>query len=121
MSEDVMKNCCDCMYSVLPKHRFPCSDCNEHSEFKEVKMLSKSEADGVKPHEPDNVNHPKHYEGKFECIDAMVECFGVDAVADFCLGNAFKYLWRCMKKHDEPTEDIKKAHWYLSKWIELEK
>ena len=31
-----------------------------------------------------NVNHPTHYnEGKIECIDAMVEAFGKEAVQDF--------------------------------------
>jgi hypothetical protein len=68
----------------------------------------------------DSVNHPAHYEGKIECIDAMVECFGVDAVADYSLCNAFKYLWRCMKKHDDPKEDVMKARWYLDKFLELE-
>ncbi len=66
----------------------------------------------------DNVNHPKHYEtGKFECIDVMVETQGVDAVKDFCICNAFKYLYR--HKNKNGVEDIKKANWYLKKYIEL--
>lgn len=36
-----------------------------------------------------------------------------------CLCNAFKYLWRCKKKHETPIEDIKKAVWYLDKYLEL--
>lgn len=68
----------------------------------------------------DNVNHPAHYEGKIECIDAMVECFGPDAVADYCRCNAFKYIWRSDKKHETPIEDIQKARWYLDKYLELE-
>lgn len=69
----------------------------------------------------DNVNHPQHYEtGKYECIDVMVEAIGKDATADFCLCNAFKYIYRCKKKHESPMEDVEKAQWYLNKYIELE-
>lgn len=67
----------------------------------------------------DNVNHPKHYEtGKFECIDVMVETQGVDAVKSFCLCNAFKYIYRTRRKNG--IEDVKKAFWYLEKYVELE-
>ncbi len=68
----------------------------------------------------DNVNHPAHYEtGKFECIDVMVETQGEAAVQNFCLCNAFKYIYRCNTKHASPIEDIKKAIWYLNKYLEL--
>lgn len=67
----------------------------------------------------DNVNHPKHYEtGKFECIDVMVETQGVEAVMNFCLCNAFKYIYRTRRKNG--LEDVKKAIWYLTKYVELE-
>lgn len=66
----------------------------------------------------DMVNHPPHYEGNIECIDAMVESQGVEAVKDFCVCNAFKYIWRHRKKNK--LEDIKKAKWYIDKFIELE-
>lgn len=67
----------------------------------------------------DNVNHPQHYTGSIECIDAMLQQFGKEQVKSFCLLNAFKYLFRCNKKHDTPIEDIKKAIWYLNKYIEI--
>ena len=67
----------------------------------------------------DMVNHPSHYDtGKFECIDVMLETQGVEAVKDFCLCNAFKYLYRCKRKNG--LEDIKKAIWYFNKLVELE-
>lgn len=70
---------------------------------------------------PDNINHPPHYEsGRFECIDVMCEIFGEDAVKSFCLCNSFKYLYRCMHKHDSPLEDIDKAIWYLNKYKSLD-
>ena len=68
----------------------------------------------------DLVNHPEHYEtGKFECIDVMEEALGKDVVKGFCLGNAFKYLYRCKHKGKE-LEDIKKAIWYLNRLVEGE-
>lgn len=72
-------------------------------------------------YEPDTVNHPSHYEtGRFECFDVMVEALGVEETKGFCLCNAFKYIYRCKIKHETPVEDIKKAIWYLNKYIELE-
>lgn len=65
----------------------------------------------------DNVNHPRHYQGKNECIDVMVAMFGVEAVKHFCMCNAYKYRFRSNMKNGE--EDIKKAEWYENKLIEL--
>lgn len=68
--------------------------------------------------ETDNVNHPSHYEtGKYQCIDVMEETQGTEAVKDFCICNAFKYIYRHSNKNG--LEDVKKAVWYLNKYIEL--
>ena len=65
-----------------------------------------------------NVNHPSHYnKGNIECIDAMVSAYGKDTVSDFCICNAFKYIWRY--KYKNGIEDLKKAQWYLNKIVEL--
>lgn len=67
----------------------------------------------------DNVNHPAHYEaGKFECIDVMKETQGIEATMNFCVCNALKYIYRHRNKNG--VEDIKKADWYLKKYIELQ-
>lgn len=67
----------------------------------------------------DVVNHPSHYEtGKFECIEVMTEALGADAVKDFCICNAFKYLYRFKRKNG--IEDVKKAKWYINKYLEME-
>ena len=67
----------------------------------------------------DNVNHPSYYEtGKFECIEVMQEVFGTEAVQNFCVCNAFKYLYRHRRKNGK--EDIEKARWYINKYLELE-
>lgn len=66
----------------------------------------------------DNVNHPSHYEtGKYECIDVMIETHGIEAVKNFCICNAFKYLYRHENKNG--VEDVRKAKWYLDKYLEL--
>lgn len=65
---------------------------------------------------PDPVNRPAHYTSSgIECIDAMQAAFGAEAVKDFCLCNAFKYLWRHRNKNG--VEDLKKCRWYLNRLI----
>lgn len=67
----------------------------------------------------DNVNHPEHYEGhcSIECIDAMIMTFGVKRTAEYCVQNAYKYVWRY--KYKNRLEDLKKAEWYVDKFEEL--
>lgn len=91
--------------------------------------VGKSIGDGAKTllhatHEPtqgseyDVVSKPKHYAStSIECIDAMRETQGDEAVKDFCVCNAFKYLWRHNSKNGD--EDIRKASWYLNKAVEI--
>ena len=69
---------------------------------------------------PDNVNHPQHYElpNGLECFDVIVATQGVEAAKSFAISNAIKYLFRHKRKNG--LEDIKKAVWYLNKYIELE-
>lgn len=79
-------------------------------------VLSEGESDSTSTN--DNVNHPSHYEtGNFECIDVMIETQGKEAVMDFCICNAFKYIYWHNNKNG--IEDVKKAKWYLDKYIEL--
>ena len=67
----------------------------------------------------DMVNNPPHYaSGKFECIEVMEDALSKEAVMNFCICNAFKYIFRHKKKNG--IEDIQKAKWYLNKYIELE-
>lgn len=65
---------------------------------------------------PDMVNHPAHYQGKVECIDALeaatANLTGIEAV---CTANAIKYLWRWKRKNG--IEDLRKAHWYIERLI----
>lgn len=63
--------------------------------------------------------NPAHYKDhcSIECIEAMEIAFGEWETGYFCLGNAFKYLWR--HKYKNGQEDLKKAIWYLDKAEEL--
>lgn len=70
----------------------------------------------------DRVNNPSHYqsyveEGGLDCITAMIHAFGREDTAAFCKLNAFKYIWRSSSKG--LNEDIRKAIWYLNKYLEL--
>jgi len=70
---------------------------------------------------PDMVNHPPHYETNgIECIDAMRASQGDEATKNFCVCNAFKYIWRSTHKGSE-IQDLEKAIWYLNKAIEIGK
>lgn len=104
-------------YDILEKALNEAQDnCNKWYE-KYVTLQAKQDSHKKDHEEPvDNVNHPSHYTGRYECIDVMQDVFGDEATNDFCLCNAFKYIWRARKKNG--LEDVKKAVWYLNKYIE---
>jgi hypothetical protein len=61
---------------------------------------------------------PEHYKtGEIECIDAMIETQGIEAVKSFCLCNAFKYFWRHRVKGGD--DDIRKAKEYCEIYLRL--
>ena len=67
-----------------------------------------------KKHNPisNMVDHPAHYnKGKIEVID-----FIEDQQLPFHLGNVVKYIARAGSKGDK-LEDLKKARWYLDRYI----
>ena len=62
----------------------------------------------------DPVNHPSHYtDGGIETID-FIEAKRLP----YHLGNAVKYISRAGKKDDE-IQDLKKAVWYINRYIDL--
>lgn len=67
------------------------------------------------------ISKPKHYnrENGIECIEEMIEVFGIEAVKNFCLCNIWKYRYRAADKNGE--EDLNKSDWYMQKYIELQK
>lgn len=65
----------------------------------------------------DMVNHPPHYNfGSVETIDYIEDCLGSKGLADYCVGNALKYISRSKYK-GKLVEDLKKAVWYLNKAV----
>lgn len=65
----------------------------------------------------DNVNHPPHYRGKVECIDAIETAVdGLEGIEAVCTANALKYLWRWKRKNG--IEDLRKSVWYVQRLIE---
>jgi hypothetical protein len=64
----------------------------------------------------DLVNHPPHYGGDtlYEVIK-VIEAWHMS----FHLGNVVKYVARAgMKPHVSMVEDLKKARWYLDRYID---
>ena len=55
----------------------------------------------------EKVDHPQHYNRH----PSGVEAIDIVQYMGFCLGNAFKYVYRY--QHKNGTEDLKKAIWYL--------
>lgn len=84
-----------------------------------VKLIESPEPnDNLDEPTNDPVNHPNHYcQGGIECIDVMEAAFNKQTVADFCICNAFKYIFRYKNKNG--VEDVKKARWYLDKYLKL--
>lgn len=65
------------------------------------------------PPDHDPVTSPSHYTGYKITPVEVIEDWNLD----FHLGSAIKYIGRFPKK--EGLQDLRKAHWYLSRKIEL--
>ena len=68
----------------------------------------------------DMVNHPSHYNlpNRKECIDEMIDIYGLKDVAKWCEITAYKYKYRAGHK-GSAVEDMSKATWYITKSCEL--
>lgn len=64
----------------------------------------------------DPVNHPDHYVGTVECIDAIEASLGPDGFRSYLRGQVMKYVWR-MDKKENALQDAQKAEWYLRRLI----
>ena len=119
----IEKCCANCVHIKNLSSEYPCSECDENLDKFQLRQTppeqpTKPPMPPVSPPKDEEINHPSRYAGgKFECIEVMADVFGKEAVKDFCLLNAFKYIWRQEKKGG--VYDVKKAIWYLNKYIEL--
>ena len=61
------------------------------------------------------VNHPDHYGGEENTYEAIkvIEAWDLG----FHLGNVVKYISRAGKKTKNTNEDLKKAKWYLERYL----
>ena len=109
--------CTDCKYISIKINHRPCKNCT--SNYKQPNRYPDLWEDMNKStQELPNPIRPGHYKScSIECIDAMILTFGTDAVAEFCLINAFKYIWRYKDKNG--LIDLNKAMWYVDKAEEL--
>lgn len=110
MSDKYIK-CPDCGGSGVKECRLngyylACETCHGEGILEEV-----NEAMNVKV-DPTNPDHYKN-STSLECIEAMEIIFGINAVIDFCVCNAWKYIWRWKNKNG--TEDLDKAKWYIDR------
>lgn len=67
---------------------------------------------------PSEIDRPVHYQSNtgFECITAIEAAVeGLPPFEAYCIGNAFKYLWRHNEKGG--SQDLEKAHWYIDRVI----
>lgn len=112
-------NMCEkCKYKYESAFDPPCIFCKYSSVYANS-QLTPADSQFAPADYAAEIDHPAHYAGKYECIDVMLDTMGPEDVKGFCLCNAFKYLWRCKKKHETPEEDVEKAVWYLQKYLEL--
>lgn len=80
--------------------------------YEKVDLKMKSEEGEVSK---ENIDHPERYtKNNMECIQEMVEVFGIDAVISFCKCNVWKYRYRTTC-----DDDLKKADWYMNKLVQL--
>ena len=65
----------------------------------------------------EKVNHPDHYGGESNPYEAIkvIEAWDLN----FHLGNVVKYISRAGKKSKNNVEDLKKAEWYLSRYVQF--
>ena len=72
-----------------------------------------------KKNKPDTVR-PQHYKlpNGMEVVDVEMAMLGREALMEHCLCTAVEYILRHKQKNG--SEDIHKAHWWLSKYLELE-
>lgn len=66
------------------------------------------------------INNPQHYKsGGLECIDVIEAQLSDEEFVGYLRGNAIKYQWRMMKKHERPLRDAGKLQYYVNRLLEV--
>ena len=111
------RSCGNCKHQFLLSNTEPCKSCFTDKGYNMwERMLADAELSQTAEQQAESKLdpiHPAHYtECSLECIDVMLAVFGRKAVTDFCILNAFKYMWRY--EHKNGLEDLQKAERYLA-------
>ena len=109
---------CPCNYSYLNEPEMHISTCTEADCKKcwNKPFVDKSVDTVDKFDNTEQVNHPTHYSqyGRRECIEEMRVVFGDEAVREWCILTAYKYMYRAGNKSGNSEEQDKaKMAWYL--------
>ena len=109
------KQCDNCKFFERGDDEYPCGQCRNTFQPGTISYVTHPflwEGNDLIGNDP--VNRPAHYtDGKIEVID-----FIEDKGLGFCLGNAVKYIARAGKKDpDQKATDIRKAIWYLNRYL----
>lgn len=92
-----------------------CHDCGNTDPYGLRRQHQKKAATEV----PDKIN-PEHYKklkGKLEGLEVIDVIEGLSLNDNYYLGNVIKYISR--EKYKNGLEDLKKASWYLNRYIEF--
>ena len=74
--------------------------------------------DGPPVIKEDEVNHPSHYTGTIECIEAIEAELTPEEYRGDLKGNIAKYIWRERSKGG--ITSLKKAQWYLDRLVQFD-
>jgi len=83
-------------------------------------MTTSAKFNDIEPHEEhDVVNSPAHYTHSCLPNGTQIECIEVIEMLDlpYHLGNTLKYLWRHNHHTRGRIENLKKARWFLNRYI----
>lgn len=120
MTNFVEKSCENCKHSYCGDLDEPCFGCEPYGEDNWELATDDVEEACVEEKPTDTISHPEYYQGKYECIEEMIELFGIEVVKGFCMCNVYKYRFRAGRKQgEEYKKDVTKAEDYMTLLIEL--
>jgi hypothetical protein len=95
------------------EHTMVCSGVEIGAPHRNPPRDRQAEAKARAEAQPDNVDHPSHY----NWLPNGIEVIDITEHFNFRTGNALKYIMRADHK-GKPVEDIRKAIWYLQRELD---
>ena len=114
--EHVADNCLSCPIRKPLSNGGPCQTIPSRSDDELAECIEKISVHSV---ENEDAVHPKHYQlpGGMQVVDIEQAVFGRAALMEHCLCSAAEYILRHKRKNG--LEDIRKAYWWIGKYLEL--